>query len=80
MLAEPPRRPRDSMAGSSANPHSLNPPAPRASGTGRRSPPVPARAAAQACSSPFRLVPSGALVAPDAGAALESSFRDLTIP
>ena len=40
----------------------------------------PPRPRAQARNSPLRLVPSGALAALDAGTALESSFRDLTIP
>ena len=40
----------------------------------------PGPAPGQARSSPARLVPSGARFAVGAGAALESSFRDLTIP
>ena len=44
------------------------------------SPCRPRPAPDQARSSPAKLVPSGARFAVGAGAALESSFRDLTIP
>ena len=45
-----------------------------------RSSPCPGDPRGQACRSPFRLVPSGAVSVSGASAALESSFSDLTIP
>ena len=80
MLAEPPRRRRGSMAGSRAAPlRSPESAGVEDIGNGQVIP-ARSRSTVQACSSPLRLVPSGALAAPDAGTALESSFRDLTIP
>ena len=68
------------MAGSRTGPH-RSPESAAVEGIGNGpAVPIRPRSTVQARSSPLRLVPSGALVVPGAGAALGSSFRDLTIP
>ena len=82
MPAEPLRRRRDPMAGSRTGPRRLRSPDStdvEGIGNGQVVPTRP-RSTVQARNSPLRLVPSGALVVLGAGTALESSFRDLTIP